>query len=86
MRTHVSVRLRLAVLLEITCLPEDIGDAEDAEQLLSSRPVPGGFGAGDDGAVSLRPNVASALHQNPIAITDRQALHTHCRGMSSISG
>lgn len=69
-----------------TRLPEDVGNAEDAEQLLGSRPGSGVFDAGDDGAVSLRPDVTSPFHQDPIVAADRQTLQTHCGGIESSYG
>jgi len=59
--------------------PEDIGHAEDAEWLVGVRSGLGRSAAGDDGAVSLHPNVTSTSHQHPVLTADRLTLKTHCR-------
>lgn len=63
----------------MTHTPEDIGNAEDAERLVSPGPGFRGSDAGDDSAMTLHPDVTSTSHQHPVPPTDGLALETHCR-------
>ena len=62
-----------------THTPEDIGNTEDAERLVSARPGLGGPDAGYDGTVTLHPDVTSTFDQHPVLTADRLSLQTHCR-------
>lgn len=63
----------------MTHTPEDIGNAEDAERLVTRRPGFRGSDAGDDGTVTLHPDVTATSHQHPVLPTDGLAFQTHCR-------
>lgn len=50
--------------------PEDVGDREDDWLLVPATFELGGPDVGDDGAVTLHPDVTSTFHQHPVLTTD----------------